>query len=69
LGYQVREVELILEKSQLREAFANDPMKLSVRLDLPAKTDHLRLAVRDSACGHLGTLDLPALSLVAANMA
>ncbi|HEY1423071.1 MAG TPA: VWA domain-containing protein [Candidatus Acidoferrum sp.] len=69
LGYKVREVELIVEKSRWQEAFANQPVELSVRLDLPAKTDRIRLVVRDSASGHLGTFDLPAGSLVAANIA
>ncbi len=60
LGYKVREVELVLEKSQLQEEFANNPVELAVRLDLPARTDHIRLVVRDSVSGHLGTFDLRA---------
>lgn len=68
LGYKVHEVEVVLAKSQLQEAFANDPAKLSVRMDLPAKTDHIRLVVRDATSGHLGTFDLAAGSLVAANV-
>jgi len=69
LGYRVREVELILEKAQLPEAFASDPVKLSVQMDLPAKTDRIRLVVRDASSGHLGTFDLAAGALVTSNMA
>jgi hypothetical protein len=36
--------------------------KLSVNLALPLRTDHLRLVVRDSASGHLGTKDVPIAS-------
>jgi hypothetical protein len=68
LGYQVHEVEVVLAKSQLQRAFANDPAKLSVPMDQPAKTDQIRLVVRDAAAGHPGTFDLAAGSLVTANV-
>jgi VWFA-related protein len=65
LGYRVREVEVVLTKSQLEGPSAHDPVRLSVRVDLPAQTDHLRLVVRDASSGHLGTFDLATSSLAA----
>lgn len=62
LAYHVREAELILEKSKLQDP-TSDSIQLFVRMDLPSKTDHLRLVVRDAASSHLGTFDLPASSL------
>lgn len=64
LAYKVREVELMLTNKQ----GPNDPAKLSVRVDVPAKTDRIRMVLRDATTGHLGTLDLPAAALVASNM-
>lgn len=65
LGYRVREAELILEKSKLQDP-ASDSIQLFVRLDLPSKTDHVRLVVRDAASSHLGTFDLPSSSFTRA---
>ncbi len=65
LAYRVREAELMLEKSKLQDP-ASDSVQLFVRMDLPPKTDHLRLVVRDAASNHLGTFDLPASSLARA---
>jgi VWFA-related protein len=65
LGYRVREAELILEKSKLQDP-ASDSIQLFVRMDLPSKTDHVRLVVRDAASSHLGTFDLPSSSLTRA---
>jgi len=55
-----------LEFSQKKDVFAMvppEPVKLFVFADLPPKTDHLRLVVRDSSNGHLGTYDLPVAAL------
>jgi len=55
-----------LEFSQKKEIFdlvPPEPVKFFVFADLPPKTDHLRLVVRDSSSGHLGTFDLPASAL------
>jgi VWFA-related protein len=65
LGYRVREAEVVLEKSKLQDP-AGDSIQLFVRMDLPSKTDHIRLVVRDAASSHLGTFDLPSSSLTRA---
>jgi VWFA-related protein len=65
LGYHVREVEVVVEKSKLGRG---DPLKLTLRTELPAKTDHIRLVLRDASSGRLGTFDLPAAQLIAANV-
>jgi len=65
LAYKVREVEVVLSKTQ----GPNEPVKLAVRTDMPAKTDRIRLVLRDATSGRLGTVDLPASSLSAANAA
>jgi hypothetical protein len=65
LGYHVREVEVVVEQSKVG---SGDPVKLTVRTELPAKTDHIRLVLRDASSGRLGTFDLPAAQLVAANV-
>jgi VWFA-related protein len=62
LWYRVREEEIILEKSKLQDPVSN-LIKISVRMDLPPKTDHLRLVVRDADSAHLGTFDVPASAL------
>lgn len=67
LGYRVRELEVVLAKSKLEGPSSNDPLQLSVLVDLPGKTDHLRMVLRDAASGHLGTFDLPASTLSIAN--
>lgn len=67
LGYRVRELEVLLAKSKLEGPSSNDPLQLSVLVDLPGKTDHLRMVLRDAASGHLGTFDLPASTLGIAN--
>jgi len=61
LGYHVREVEVVVEKSKLE---SGQPVKLTVRTELPAKTDHIRLVLRDASSGRLGTLDLPVATLL-----
>jgi hypothetical protein len=58
-AYKVREVELVLAKTQ----GPNEPVKFSVRMDMPAKKDRIRLVLRDATSGRLGTIDLPASSL------
>jgi VWFA-related protein len=63
LAYKVREVEVLLTKTQR----PNEPVKLLVRTDVPAKTERIRLVLRDGTSGRLGTVDLPASSLSAAN--
>jgi VWFA-related protein len=61
LAYKVREVEVVLAKTQ----GPNEPVKLSLRIDVPARTDRIRLVLRDATSGRLGTVDLPASSLSA----
>jgi VWFA-related protein len=61
LGYHVREVEVVVEKAKLG---SGEAVKLTVRTDLPAKTDHIRVVLRDASSGRLGTFDLPAASLM-----
>jgi VWFA-related protein len=63
LAYKVRELEVVLTKTQ----GPNEPVKLSVRTDVPAKTDRIRLVLRDGTSGRLGTVDLATSSLSAAN--
>jgi len=65
LAYKVRELEVVLTKTQ----GPNEPVKLSVRTDVPAKTDRIRLVLRDGTSGRLGTVDLRASSLSAGNTA
>jgi VWFA-related protein len=65
LAYKVREVEVMLTKTQ----GPNEPVKLAVRMDVPAKTERIRLVLRDATSGRLGTADLAASSLSAANTA
>ena len=65
LAYKVRELEVVLTKTQ----GPNEPVKLSVRTDVPAKTERIRLVLRDGTSGRLGTVDLPTSSLSAANTA
>jgi VWFA-related protein len=67
LGYHVREVEVVVEKPKWEGLAAKDPVQLYVNADLPMKTDHLRVVIRDASTGQLGTFDLPAGALVAAN--
>jgi VWFA-related protein len=57
LWYRVRELEIRLNPKNFNDA-ASPGTKLFVYLALPEKTDHLRLVVRDSASGHLGTKDV-----------
>jgi hypothetical protein len=59
----VREVEVMLTKTQ----GPDEPVELAVRTDLPAKAERIRLVLRDATSGRLGTVDLPAGSLSAAN--
>jgi len=59
LGYRVREEEIILQMSKCQDPESR-LIKVWVQMSLPAKTDHLRLVVRDANSGHLGTFDLPA---------
>jgi VWFA-related protein len=61
LAYKVRELEVVLTKTQ----GPNEPVKLSVRTDVPARTERIRLVLRDGTSGRLGTVDLPASSLPA----
>ncbi len=63
LGYKVREVEVMLTKTQ----GPDEPVKLAVRTDVPAKTERIRLVLRDATSGRLGTVDLAVRSLVALN--
>lgn len=63
LGYKVREVEVMLTKTQ----GPNEPVKLAVRMNVPAKTERIRLVLRDATSGRLGTVDLAVGSLVAVN--
>jgi VWFA-related protein len=65
LAYHVREVEVLVEKAKVG---SSDKVELAVRTEVPAKTDHIRLVLRDASSGRLGTFDLPAASLVAANV-
>jgi VWFA-related protein len=65
LAYKVREVEVMLVKTQ----GPNEPVKLAVRTDVPAKTERIRLVLRDATSGRLGTVDLPTSSLFAINTA
>jgi hypothetical protein len=44
-------------------------VKLAVRMDVPAKTERIRLVLRDATSGRLGSVDLAATSLSAANTA
>jgi hypothetical protein len=67
LGYHVREVEVVVEKAKWEGLAAKDPVQLYVNADLPVKTDHLRVVIRDGSTGQLGTFDLPVGALVAAN--
>ena len=67
LGYHVREVEVVVEKAKWAGLAAKDPVQLYVNADLPVKTDHLRVVIRDASTGQLGTFDLPVGALVAAN--
>jgi len=62
LGYHVREVEVVVEKSKVG---SSDVVQLTVRTELPAKTDHIRLVLRDASSGRLGTFDIPAAALAA----
>ena len=64
LGYHVREVEVVVEKAKVG---SSDKVELAVRTEVPAKTDHIRLVLRDAPSGRLGAFDLPTASLVAAN--
>ena len=63
LAYKVRDVEVVLTETQ----GPNEPVKLAVRLDVPAKTERIRLVLRDATSGRLGTVDLAAASLSGAN--
>jgi hypothetical protein len=65
LAYKVRELEVVLTKTQ----GPNESVKLSVRTDVPAKTERIRLVLRDGASGRLGTVDLSASTLSAASTA
>jgi VWFA-related protein len=65
LAYKVREVEVVLSKTQR----PNEPVKLAVLMDVPAKTERIRLVLRDATSGRLGSVDLAANSLSAANTA
>jgi VWFA-related protein len=65
LAYKVREVEVVLSKTQ----GPNEPVKLAVQMDVPAKTKRIRLVLRDATSGRLGSVDLAANSLSAANTA
>jgi VWFA-related protein len=62
LGYHVREVEVVVEKAKVG---SSDKVELAVRTEVPAKTDHIRLVLRDASSGRLGTFDLPVASLAA----
>ena len=65
LGYHVREVEVVVEKAKVGNS---DTVQLTVRTEVPAQTEHIRLVLRDASSGRLGTFDLPASQLVAANV-
>jgi VWFA-related protein len=62
LGNQIHRLEFTLKKD-LFALVPPEPVRLFVYSDVPPKTDHLRLVVRDSSSGHLGTFDLPASAL------
>jgi hypothetical protein len=52
LGYHVREVEVVVEKAKVG---SSDKVELTVRTEVPARTDHIRLVLRDASSGRLGT--------------
>jgi VWFA-related protein len=62
LDNKIHRLEFTLKKD-LFELVPPEPVKLFVYADVPPKTDHLRLVVRDSFSGHLGTFDLPTSAL------
>ena len=68
LGYHVRELEVVVERSKWNAPAAGNPVQLAVSVEMPAKTDHIRLVLRDAETGHLGTFDLPTATLAAADV-
>jgi len=66
LKYHVREVEVVVEQAKVG---SSDTVQLMVRTEVPAKTDHIRVVLRDATSGRLGTFDLPVSALTAENAA
>ena len=66
LGYHVREVEFVQQESART---IGDAVQLTVRAEVPAKTDHIRVVLRDATTGRIGTFDLAANALTGANRA
>jgi hypothetical protein len=43
LGYRVRELEVVVERNKWNDPAAGNPVQLGVGVEMPAKTDHVRL--------------------------